>query len=1310
MDYTWTTTDGHIVSGANTLNNCVVDAPGTYNLLVFNSANTCSAWASTAVTQDISAPTATAGTPGQLTCTTSQLTLVGQGNSGPGYTILWTTVGGNIVSGATTLSPVVNAAGTYTLTITKTANGCTASSSTDVVSNITQPNISASGGELTCASASVQLNGNSTTNGVTYLWTGPNGYTSNEQNPTVSTEGNYTLRVTQTATGCTATAQAQVAENTAAPTAGASGGTINCNQANVALAGSSNTSNSTFAWTGPNGYTSDQQSPTVSEAGNYTLTVTAPNGCTDDATAVVNQNTAQPTASAGANGILNCNANSVVLNGTGSSSGSQFSYSWTTNNGNIVSGGNTLTPTVNAVGDYSLLVTNNNNGCTNSAATAVTQTPPVSTDVASQTNINCFGNANGAATVQAAGGNGSFTYAWSNGQTSATASNLSAGTYSVTVSDGENCTSTESVVISQPGELLANVSTTAQTAPGNNDGTASANVSGGTGSYTYAWSNGANTAQITGLAPGNYTVSVTDANGCQKVQTATVNAFGCAVSATTSSSDVTCNGTADGSASIALNNALEPYSYAWSNGETSAAISSLAPGTYTVSATDGNGCEVVASIDVEEPGALNANATSTAVTSAGAADGTATANPTGGTGPFTYLWSNGATTANITGLVSANYSVVVTDANGCTAEQVVPVAPFGCAIVSNITFNDISCNGENDGSATVALSGGLSPFVYAWSNDETTATISDLGPGTYTVTVSDAVNCAAISEVTIDEPNTLEVELTAIASADCGQNNGMAEIAAMGGTPGYAYVWSNGATGTMVNNLEAGPHTVSITDANDCQTSLEIEISVDDTEAPNAVAQNLSVVLDANGTASIAATDVNFGSNDNCDIASMTIDLANFTCDDLGEHEVTLTVTDAAGNSSSATAIVTVEDHASPSIIVQDIVVALDENGQATITPTMLDNGSADNCGIVDRSLDVSTFTCDNLGTNAVVLTVKDASGNSNAGTAIVTVVDDKAPQIDCPADMVLPYCDAVGVYAYNAVDNCTANPTVNVDGPASGSTFPAGETTIVISAADGHGNNASCSFTIKVAEAMEADPVVTHVNCFGENNGSVSPNITGGNPGLTYEWSNGANTPALENIGGGEYKLLVTDADGCQEEYNFVVNEPSEVVTDVVAIVPATGDEANGSVDISVSGGVQPYQFAWTDAEGNLVSEHEDLENIPAGTYLLTVTDANGCQGVHAFTIESTTNTFDREWANQIQLYPNPTTGMVTLEITGQTSSEVSVVVYDVNGRLVADFPQSALANSKRELDLSASPSGVYLVKVLIEGQIVSKRLVVGR
>jgi hypothetical protein len=284
------------------------------------------------------------------------------------------------------------------------------------------------------------------------------------------------------------------------------------------------------------------------------------------------------------------------------------------------------------------------------------------------------------------------------------------------------------------------------------------------------------------------------------------------------------------------------------------------------------------------------------------------------------------------------------------------------------------------------------------------------------------------------------------------------------------------------------------------------------------------------------------------------------------------------------------------------------------------------------------------------------------------------------------------------------------VDGPASGSTFPAGETTIVISAADGHGNNASCSFTIKVAEAMEADPVVTHVNCFGENNGSVSPNITGGNPGLTYEWSNGANTPALENIGGGEYKLLVTDADGCQEEYNFVVNEPSEVVTDVVAIVPATGDEANGSVDISVSGGVQPYQFAWTDAEGNLVSEHEDLENIPAGTYLLTVTDANGCQGVHAFTIESTTNTFDREWANQIQLYPNPTTGMVTLEITGQTSSEVSVVVYDVNGRLVADFPQSALANSKRELDLSASPSGVYLVKVLIEGQIVSKRLVVGR
>lgn len=1310
IDYTWTTSDGHIVSGGNTLDNCVVDAPGTYSLLVLNSASTCSAWASVAVSQDISAPTATAATPGELTCTTTQLTLVGLGSSGPGYSILWTTVGGNIVSGATTLNPVVNAAGTYTLTITKTANGCTGSSNTVVTSNTTPPNISASGGEITCTSSSVQLAGNSTTNGVTYSWTGPNGFTSSQQNPTVSQQGAYTLKVTQTSSGCSTTAQAQVLENNAPPAISAAGGTINCLQSSVALTGNSNAVGSTYSWTGPNGFTSSLQSPSVNEQGNYLLTVTAPNGCTKDATAVVNVNTTPPTANAGSNGVMNCHVNSIVLNGTGSSSGSQFSYLWTTTNGHLLSGENTLTPTVDAIGDYALLVTNNNNGCTQAAATAVTQTPAVTAGLSSQTNISCFGNANGTATVQAGGGNGSYTYAWSNGQSNATASNLSAGSYSVTVTDGENCTASQTVAISQPNELVVTTSTTAQTAPGVNDGTASANITGGTGSYTYAWSNGATNDLITGLAPGNYTVSVTDANGCVKIKTVTVNAFGCAVSAATSETDVTCNGAANGTAGISLSNALEPYTYAWSNGETTANITGLVPGTYTVSATDDNGCEVVASIEVEEPAVLNANVTSTAVTASGAGDGTATANPTGGTAPFSYEWSTGATTATITGLVSANYMVTVSDANGCTVEHVVPVAPFACTAAANIAFNNISCHGESDGSATVTFGGGLSPYNYEWSNEATTATISLLGPGTYSVTVSDAVNCAAIAEVTIEEPNSLEAEVVALTNADCGQSNGFAEVAAVGGTPGFAFQWSNGETGTTVNNLDPGVLTVAITDANDCQTSLEIQVGVNDTEAPEVLTQDITIVLDANGNADIAATDVDFGSSDNCDIASMTIDRNSFTCADLGQHEVVLTVTDEAGNSSTGSAIVTVEDNAIPSIIVQDIIVALDENGEAVITPAMLDNGSTDNCGIVDWGIDASSFTCDNIGANAVVLTVTDGSGNSNSGTAIVTVQDTKSPAIDCPSDMVLPYCDAVATYSYAVSDNCTASPVVSIMGPASGTSLSPGVSTVEISATDAHGNSSTCSFTISVTETIEANPAVADVSCFGGNDGSISINAMGGSPAYTYAWNNGATSPAIENIGSGDYSVVVTDADGCEATLTFAVLQPTDIVSDAITIVPATGDLPNGSIDVGVSGGTGPYQYVWTNEAGNVVSGNEDIEDVPAGTYKLTVTDANGCVDVHVFTVESATAVIDQNIASHINLYPNPTTGMVTLEVSGTSGNNVTAVIYNVNGKMLAEFPNGVLANGKRELDLSAYPAGVYLVKILIEGQIVSKRLVVGR
>jgi hypothetical protein len=645
----------------------------------------------------------------------------------------------------------VNLPGNYVVTVTNPANSCTNTATAVVNQNITQPTAVATVSDtLACDTTVVQLSMSTNAPAPTFAWTGPGGFTSNQQNPTVSLPGNYIGTVTNTVNGCTRSDTVAVIQNITQPGATASvSGPITCATPSVTLMGSSPSQPVTYVWSGPNGFSSTQQNPTVNIAGSYSLTVTwGANGCTSTATVAVTQNTTPPVASIAAPANLNCNNATVQLNATASSQGANFTYLWTTANGHIVSGETTLTPIVDAAGTYNLLVTNTTNGCTATANTTVVQTPPV-TATASATNVSCNGGSNGSATATPGGGAGTFTYAWSNGGNTATISNLPAGTYTVTVTDGENCTATATATVTQPAILLANASATGETANGANNGTATAAPTGGTPAYTYLWSNGGTTQTITNLAPGNYTVTVTDANACTAVQTVTVNSFNCNISATISTTNVTCNGANNGTGTANVSGGAMPITYTWSNGGNTQTISNLAPGTYSVSILDGNNCPASLTANITEPPVFSANATATAETGQGANDGTATAQPTGGTSPYAYLWSNGGTTQTITNLAPGSYTVTTTDANNCTANQTVIVNSFNCNATASISAINVSCPGGSDGQATVTLNGGTLPFDYLWSNGDTTATTSNLSVGTYSVTVVDADNCAVSQSVNI---------------------------------------------------------------------------------------------------------------------------------------------------------------------------------------------------------------------------------------------------------------------------------------------------------------------------------------------------------------------------------------------------------------------------------------------------------------------------------------------------------------------------------------------------------------------------------
>lgn len=437
-----------IVSGGTTATP-TVNQTGTYTQTVTDPANGCTATASVNITQNIVAPNANAGTAQILNCTITSVALNGS-SSTAGATFSW--AGPGIVSGGTTATPTVNQPGTYTQTVTDPVNGCTATSTVNVITqNITAPNVNAGAPQvLSCAVTSIALNGSSSTAGATFSWAGPgivSGGTT--ASPTVDQAGTYILTMTDPANGCTAAANTTVTNDLGLPNASAGAAQIlNCSVTSVVLGGSSSTGGATFSWAGPgivSGGTS--ATPTIDQPGTYVMTVTDPtNGCTSTSSVAITQDIVIPNVNAGLTQELNCTFTSLILGGSSSTAG--VNYSWV--GPGVVSGSNTATPTVNQPGTYTLTVTNPINGCTNTSTVNITENViiPLNSFVADS----LYGCGSVPVNFQETNGQIGMTYNWNfgNGSTSSAGSSVSqfynqAGCYdiSLTVTDPTNgCSNT----------------------------------------------------------------------------------------------------------------------------------------------------------------------------------------------------------------------------------------------------------------------------------------------------------------------------------------------------------------------------------------------------------------------------------------------------------------------------------------------------------------------------------------------------------------------------------------------------------------------------------------------------------------------------------------------------------------------------------------------------------------------------------------------------------------------------------------------------------------------------------------------------
>ena len=496
-----------------------------------------------------------------------------------------------------------------------------------------------------------------------------------------------------------------------------------------------------------------------------------------------------------------------------------------------------------------------NNGCTTTRSVTITQPTALTSSTSSTTNATCNGASTGAFTVAASGGTSPYTFNHGTGaQASGTFTGLTAGTYNVTITDNNGCTTTRAVNITQPAAVAGSTSSTGESCTGN-DGSATVTASGGTAPYGFAWSNSGNSATINGLIAGSYTVTITDANGCSTTRSVVVanNCAPCAISSTASSNNASCNGLCNGSTTVTPSGGTAPYSYVWGDGANTGTRSGLCAGVYDVTVIDASACSATQSITITEPTALGASATASS-TPCVANSGTTTATATGGTSPYSFVWSNGSSTATNSGLAAGAYSVTVTDANGCSTTANATVNTIPTAATASATGTNPNCATATDGAASLSLSGGTAPFSFLWNNGATTQNISAIGAGNYSVTVTDANGCISTATATLTDPTAITVTATG-SNPNCPTaTDGAINLSFTGGTAPFSFLWSNGATTQNISAIAAGSYSVTITDANACASTTSTTLNDPTTLVANGVGTNPTSSSSNDGSIDLTAT------------------------------------------------------------------------------------------------------------------------------------------------------------------------------------------------------------------------------------------------------------------------------------------------------------------------------------------------------------------------------------------------------------------------------------------------------------------------
>ncbi|MCS6928845.1 MAG: choice-of-anchor L domain-containing protein [Saprospiraceae bacterium] len=869
-----------------------------------------------------------------------------------------------------------------------------------------------------------------------------------------------------------------------------------------------------------------------------------------------------------------------------------------------------------APGTYPARITDGS-GCQRQLTITVGSPPPPMISLRKK-DVSCFGGDDGSLRAEVSGGLPPYQFLWSDpkGQTQPSAVNLQAGIYTVTVTDRNGCTATATASVDSPTEIALFVTSIPARCHGEASGVATITATGGIGPYQYQWAGGQNSPVAVGLPAGIHGITVTDANGCAKATFALIvqpPPLTLAVEGIPPS----CADRYDGAASAIAQGGLGSITYAWSTvpPQNAAKALKLGAGTYTVTISDQNSCTATASITLQAPPSLTVTLAVEDALCHGQPTGRVSASAQGGTGPLTYKWSTmpPQTMPSAINLPAGTYTVTVSDQNSCTA---IASANVGQPPELNISFDilHVRCFGESTGSVSTHVTGGVPPYTYAWSSNDTTLSLVQKNAGIYTLTLRDANGCTATAVASIEQPPALQLDVQLQNIACYGQQTGRISLSPKGGTAPYTALWSgpkiHGDTSLVLDELGAGQYNLILSDANGCTLTQTFSLKQPDAPLKLTLVPELDTICSEKTTQLVMAAGMG-GTPPytyQWSTSGQTTSEVNLPA---GIH--TLTVSDQNGCTATATAQIV--QQAPLSLVLSLDKVDCIRGGAAFVA------GAA--YGAIPADLNRLTFQWSTLPPQTGLRATQLAPGQLYTVTATDARGCTAVQSITIPPSLTIqPYIVHVQPpRCFDSADGQLVTSTLGGQPPytyawSHGTTttepvarnLRAGTYTVTVS--DRAGCTGTVSATLQAPPILKARLQAEAAKCFGESTGALSSSGSGGIPPYQFSWSNGQTGPRATGLSAGTYTLTLTDANGCTLVEQAEVMQPAPLTgqaskKDILCFGSYTGE-----IVIVTEGGTPPYRYSLDGINWNGSPRQIGL---PAGTYQPRVVDKNGCQTVLA-------------------------------------------------------------------------------------------------